>query len=232
MLVTQYILKTAKVRIYLTKLFLEIFGQQESYKIRNGFEMKRADTSEEKNRKHRGKFTEGLLDNERILKALNIEAGQTIVDAGCGNGYMSKLFAERITQSGKVYAADSDSYFIDILRDETQGTNIETIERDLTKPIPLQASSVDRIYISTVIHVFSKVQMQDFLREAQRLLKQDALLGIVEIEKKQTPFGPPLEFRYSPEELKSIVPLVPVDKVQAGEHFYMQIFRNQINVGV
>ena len=189
----------------------------------------RADTSEGKSRKHRGKFTEGLLDNGRILKALNIGPGQIIVDAGCGTGYMSKVFAERVTQSGKVYAVDSDSYFTDILREETRDTNIETIERDLTKPIPLQASSVDLIYISTVIHVFSKVQMQDFLREAQRLLKPDARLAIVEIEKKQTPFGPPLEFRYSPEELKKIVPLVPLDTVQAGEHFYMQIFQKQAN---
>jgi ubiquinone/menaquinone biosynthesis C-methylase UbiE len=189
------------------------------------------DTSEGKRYRHKGKFTEDLLDNERILKALNLEAGQTILDVGCGNGYMSKLFANKVTQSGKVYAVDSDSYFINVLRDETQGTNIETIEADITKPTLLKASSVDLIYISTVIHVFSKTQMQGFLREAKRLLKPDAMLTIVEIEKKATPFGPPLEFRYSPEELKKTVPMVPVETVRAGEHFYMQIFRNQENEG-
>jgi ubiquinone/menaquinone biosynthesis C-methylase UbiE len=189
----------------------------------------RGDTSERDGRQHRAKFTEDLLDNDRILKALNIEAGQTILDAGCGNGYMSKLFAEEVTQSGKVYALDRDTCFLNVLRDETQGTNIETIEGDITKKTPLKASSVDLIYISTVIHVFSKTQMQGFLREAKRLLRPDAMLAIVEIEKKATPFGPPLEFRYSPEELKKIVPLVPVDTVQAGEHFYMQIFRNQVD---
>jgi ubiquinone/menaquinone biosynthesis C-methylase UbiE len=192
-------------------------------------EMRRGDIPEGKTYRHKAKFTEDLLDNELILKALNIQAGQTILDAGCGNGYMSKLFAKKVTQSGKVYALDTDTYFLNFLRDETQGTNIETIEGDITKPTPLKASSVDLIYISTVIHVFSKTQMQGFLREAKRLLKPDAMLAIVEIEKKATPFGPPLEFRYSPEELEKIVPLIPVDTVQAGEHFYMQIFRNQAN---
>ena len=51
--------------------------------------------------------------------------------------------------------------------------------------------------------------------------KPDAILAIVEIEKKETPFGPPMELRYSPQELKEIVPLASVNTVQIGKHFYM-----------
>jgi 16S rRNA A1518/A1519 N6-dimethyltransferase RsmA/KsgA/DIM1 with predicted DNA glycosylase/AP lyase activity len=105
--------------------------------------MERGDTSENKRQKHRGKFTEGLLDNEPILKALNIKAGQTILDAGCGNGYMSKVFSNEVTRSGKVYALDPDKYFIKVLKNETQGTNIETIEGDITRTTQLNESSVD-----------------------------------------------------------------------------------------
>ncbi len=68
--------------------------------------------------------------------------------------------------------------------------------------------------------------MQGFIRETKRLLKPEALLAIVEIEKKETPFGPSMELRRSPEELKEAIPLVPVDTVQVGDHFYMQVFRN------
>ena len=186
-------------------------------------------TSKTKERQHRRKFTEGLLDNERILKGLDIQAGQTILDAGCGNGYMSKLFSKKVTQSGKVYALDSDTYFIQVLKRETQGTNIETVAGDITRPTQLKPSSIDLIYLSTVIHAFSKSQVHGLLREVKRLLKPDGTLAIVEIVKKETPFGPPLQSRYSPEELKKIVSLVPVDTVQAGEHFYMQIFRYKEN---
>ena len=188
--------------------------------------MDRADTAERKSHQHKGKFTEGLLDNEVILKALNIKAGQTILDAGCGNGYMSKLFSESVSQSGKVFAIDPDKYFIDILKNETRDTNIEAIEADITRPTKLKQSSVDLIYISTVIHGFSKKQMQGFLGEVNRLLKPNGTLAIVEIEKKETPFGPPMQIRFSPEELNAIVPLVPANTIQAGKHFYMQIFHN------
>jgi ubiquinone/menaquinone biosynthesis C-methylase UbiE len=192
-------------------------------------EMRSNDPSDGKSHQHRGKFTEGLLDNELILKALNIKPGQTILDAGCGNGYMSKLFSNEVKQSGKVYALDPDKYFIKALRNETQGANIEAIEGDITRPTQLKESSLDLIYLSTVIHIFSQQQMQGFLREVKRLLKPDAILAILEIEKKKTPFGPPLKLRYSPEELMNIVPLVPLTTVQLGEHFYMQIFQNREN---
>jgi ubiquinone/menaquinone biosynthesis C-methylase UbiE len=161
-----------------------------------------------------------------IEESLNIKAGQTILDAGCGNGYMSKVFSKKVGPSGKVYAIDPDTESIEVLRKETQGTNIEAIEGDITKPTRLNQSSVDLIYLSTVIHGFSKQQMQGFLGEAKRLLKPNAALAIVEIEKKETPFGPPLNIRFSPEELKDIVPLSPLNTLQVGEHFYMLIFKN------
>jgi ubiquinone/menaquinone biosynthesis C-methylase UbiE len=178
---------------------------------------------------YRGKFTEGLLDNELILKALQIMRGQTILDAGCGTGYMSKLFSNVVSRSGRVYALDTDKFFLKTLKNETQGSIIITLEGDITKSIPLKESSVDLFYISTVIHIFSKQQMQGFLREVKRLLRPEALLAIVEFEKKETKSGPPLEFRHSPEELKEIVPLVPLNTVKVGEQFYMQIFQNREN---
>ncbi|MFX1265676.1 MAG: class I SAM-dependent methyltransferase [Promethearchaeota archaeon] len=191
--------------------------------------MVKADTFERKNHHHRRKFTEGLLNNEVIMTALNIKAGQTVLDAGCGNGYMSKIFSDKVSRTGKVYALDPDKYFIEILRNETKGTNIEAMEGDITIQTKLKRSSIDLIYISTVIHGFSQRQMQGFIHETNRLLKTDALLAIVEIEKKETPFGPPVKLRFSPEELKGIIHLSPVDTIQVGQHFYMQIFRNREN---
>jgi ubiquinone/menaquinone biosynthesis C-methylase UbiE len=180
---------------------------------------------------HRGKFTEGLLDSDLILQVLDIQAGQVIMDAGCGNGYMAKLFSVKVTAAGRVVALDPDQHFLAVLARETKGTNITTIEGDITRPTNLHASSIDLIYISTVIHQFSKKQMQGFFRETQRLLKPGSTLAIVEIEKKETPFGPPLSSRYSPEELKEIVPMVPVQTRPVGDHFYMQVFRNSESHG-
>ena len=73
------------------------------------------------------KFTEGLIDTKRIVETLDIQPGQTIVDAGCGTGYMAKIFSRAVTASGKVCAVDRDSYFIEKLSEETTGTPIEAI---------------------------------------------------------------------------------------------------------
>ena len=175
---------------------------------------------------HRGKSSENFLDKDIIMRELNILPGQTILDAGCGNGYMSKEFSRILNNTGKVYALDSDLEAIEALRRETEGTNIETIEGDITKTTPLEASSIDLMYLSTVFHGFSEDQIQDFQKEVRRLLKPHARLAIVEIQKQDTPFGPPLEMRFSPEELKQTVTLSPLTKVEVGQYFYMQVFEN------
>ena len=173
---------------------------------------------------HRGKSSESLLDKGQILAGLSITHGQIILDAGCGNGYMAKEFSKLTGKTGKVYALDPDTVSIDILKAETIGTNIEPFVGDITEKTGLETSSIDLIYLSTVIHGFSTKQMEGFLEEAKRLLKPGGRLAIVEIKKKDTPFGPPPDIRFSPEELKQTINLPPATLTDAGDYFYLQIF--------
>ena len=175
---------------------------------------------------HAGKSSESLLDKQIILEALDIQPGLVILDAGCGNGYMSKEFSRLVGAEGKVYALDPHAESIKTLREETEGTNIEALEADITTTTRLEESSFDLIYLSTVIHGFSQDQMDGFRKEIQRLLKPNGRLAVVEINKGETSFGPPQAIRYSPEELRSSIPLTPVSTVEIGPHFYLQIFVN------
>ncbi|MEW6387262.1 MAG: class I SAM-dependent methyltransferase [Thermodesulfobacteriota bacterium] len=175
---------------------------------------------------HRGKSSEGFLDKDRILKELKILPGQIILDAGCGNGYMSKEFSRILNRTGKVYALDPDGEAIAKLKKETPGTNIEPLEADITQTTPLKESSLDLIYLSAVLHGFSKDQVEGFNNEVKRLLKPKGRLAIIEIKKQNTPFGPPLHIRLSPEELKQAITLAPKSLVEVGQYFYMQVFEN------
>jgi ubiquinone/menaquinone biosynthesis C-methylase UbiE len=175
---------------------------------------------------HRGKSSEGFLNKDLILKELNILPGQIILDAGCGNGYMSKKFSRLLNNTGKVFALDPDEEAIKKLKKETQGTNIEPIEAEITATTPLEKSSIDLIYLSTVLHGFSKGQIDSFNKEVKRLLKPNGRLAVIEIHKHNTPFGPPLHIRFSPEELKQAINLTPKSLVEVGQYFYMQIFEN------
>jgi len=115
---------------------------------------------------------------------------------------------------------------IEILTKETKGTNIETIVGDIIRRTQIEGASVDLIYLSTVFHGFSKGEIDGFQKEVKRLLKPNAILAIIEIKKEETPFGPPLDIRFSPDELKEVMKLDPKSLVKVGEYFYMQVFDN------
>lgn len=175
---------------------------------------------------HKGKSTESLLNKEIILKTLNITQGQTVLDAGCGNGYMSKEFAKLVRKSGKVYALDADNPSIEVLQATLESNTIEVFTGDITSKTKLGSSSIDFVYLSTVFHCFSEKQIQGFIQEMRRLLKPGGILAILEIKKKDTPFGPPLSMRWSPEELKEKMPFTPKATVDINDYFYMQVFEN------
>ncbi len=175
---------------------------------------------------HKENTTEQLINKEIILKELNILPGQTIVDVGCGNGYMSKEFSKLVHHSGKVFSLDCAKEAIEKLKEDTGGTNIEPMEADITRKTPIDDKSADLIYLSTVFHIFSKEQIGNFQKEVKRLLKPNGKLAIIEIQKENTPFGPPLNMRFSPEELKQTIKLKPISLINVGQYFYMQLFEN------
>jgi ubiquinone/menaquinone biosynthesis C-methylase UbiE len=175
---------------------------------------------------HKGRSSESRLDKAILLEALDIQSGQCVLDAGCGDGYMSKEFSRLVGRGGKVYALESDPERIVTLKEETVGTNIEPILADITTTTTIEESSIDLIYLSNVIHGFANNQLEGFRREVKRLLKPGARLAIVEIDKRETSFGPPMEIRFSPEELRRAIPLAAKATVAINESFYMQVFEN------
>ena len=177
---------------------------------------------------HKGKSSERFLYKNTILRELDIRHGQIVLDACCGNGYMAREFSKVLNSTGKVYALDPDREAIKMLQRETEGTRIEAVEGDITRTTPIEGSSIDVIYLSAVFHGFSKNQIASFQEEAMRLLKPNAMLAIVEIEKQDTPFGPPLDMRFSPEKLKQTITLFSKNLVKVGQFFYMQTFENKM----
>ncbi len=174
---------------------------------------------------HQGKSSEHLVEKERIVANLSIRPGQKVLDAGCGNGYMAIEFSKQVGNSGNVYALDPDASAIARLTEKTKGTVIEPFVGDVTQQTKLPPSSIDLIYLSTVLHGFTPAQIQGFVVEVKRLLKQGGTLAIVEIKKEETPFGPPQSMRFLPEELKNTLGLSSINLVDVSQHFYLQIFR-------
>lgn len=174
---------------------------------------------------HKGRTSESLVDKKELLKALNITEGQTVLDAGSGDGYMSREFAKLVKSNGRVYAMDTDETAIENLRRTLDTDIIQPVTGDISARTALEESSIDLIYISNVLHGFSESQMDGLAGETQRLLKPGGILAILEFKKEEMPVGPPVNIRLSPEELKENFSFTPKNTVDIGNYLYLQLFQ-------
>jgi ubiquinone/menaquinone biosynthesis C-methylase UbiE len=174
--------------------------------------------------RHTKRFTEGMLDTREIMRKLEVRPGQTIVDAGCGNGYMSMLFSEAVGPEGLVYALDVNAQFIKEIREEITADTIRPMVADISQSTPLPDGCANVVYTATVLHSVGRERIQGVADEVRRLLTPGGLFGVVEIAKHATQFGPPQAQRYAPEELRAALPFTPVSLTYVAEHFYLQVF--------
>jgi len=93
---------------------------------------------------------------EEILKACEIQLGQTVADIGAGTGIFTRLFSKAVGKDGNVIAVDISKNFLDhiesLARQQGQ-TNIGTLlcSEDSTQ---LPANSIDVAYICDTYHHF------------------------------------------------------------------------------
>ncbi len=115
-----------------------------------------------------------------LMEALGVEAGQTICDLGCGNGYHALRLAKRVGASGKVLAVDIQQPMLDMLEkrsDEAGLDNIELILGDVADP-KIPDGSCDLILLVDVYHEFS--DPETMLAKMRKALKPDGRIALVE----------------------------------------------------
>ncbi len=107
-------------------------------------------------------WIERLLDGTRfegvdprdVLAAHGIGAGHTIVDYGCGPGYLTLAAAELTGRSGKVYAVDKEPSMVELVKqrsDEAGHSNVEAVWND-GSDAPLPGSDADFVLCFLVMH--------------------------------------------------------------------------------
>lgn len=159
--------------------------------------------------RHHGKSSANFLDSDEILNELNLKGNETFLDAGCGDGYISKRAIEKYLPEGKVYAVDAYAESIRELQeyvDENNVKNLIPIEADITKTIPgVGDESVDVILMLNVFHGFKESsQKEDVINELKRITKSDGRIAIMDFKPIEMTKGPPLDIRISHVEMEKI----------------------------
>jgi ubiquinone/menaquinone biosynthesis C-methylase UbiE len=158
---------------------------------------------------HHGKTTRDILDPKRVLNAMGLGKGQVLLDAGCGDGFISIAASKIVGEQGKVYALDLYQPGLDILHHEIREEridNIEVIKADMTEYIPLSDNLVDQCVMASVLHGFAaEGSLKEVLSEVKRVLKPGGTFAVVEFDKMEGPPGPPYNIRLEPEQVESIL---------------------------
>ncbi|ABB14628.1 conserved hypothetical protein [Carboxydothermus hydrogenoformans Z-2901] len=145
-----------------------------------------------------------ILPPEETVAKLPLNPGEVILDYGAGIGYFTVPLAKRTGSSGVVYAVDISPEIIKDLEEEVlkEGlTNVKTALVPGDGSLPEEFPEFDVIFLATVLHELS--EKEAVLSALTQKLKKQGKLIIIDWEKKETEFGPPVAHRVSVEEAVS-----------------------------
>ena len=135
---------------------------------------------------------------ERIIDTLDIQEGQTVADVGAGTGYFAVRLA-RSTGARTVYAVDIEPSMVDYTSNRAAEAGLDNVvtvlagsdRTNLPEPVDLV------LIVDTYHHLPDRVAYFTRLRED---LRPSGRLAIIDF-RKDSPSGPPVEFRFTPEQI-------------------------------
>jgi SAM-dependent methyltransferase len=139
----------------------------------------------------------------QILEKMNVTSQtRTLIDIGCGYGTFLLPAAKLV--SSKVLGIDIDKEMIDICRDKAYANNIlniDLIQGDISteetlKELEKYSSEVDYITLFNLLHCEEPLRL---LKSAYTLLNANGRIGIIHWKYEETPRGPSMGIRPTPE---------------------------------
>lgn len=163
---------------------------------------------------------------ELVLNQLHVDPGMKVADLGIGSGAYTLLSADRVGNSGVVYAFDIQKELLNKVSNEAvkQGlNNIKVIWSDLDEPnsTQLKEESVDRVIVTNLL--FQVEDKKAIAKEAKRILKKNGKVLVVDWTESFGGLGPHKEAVFSRVDAEKLFVEEGfiIDKtIEAGEHHY------------
>lgn len=172
-----------------------------------------------------------FVDVTLLFREMELQAGETMLDAGCGWGEYTLAAAEVVGAAGRIVAVDVRADKIEELRGEARRLhrdNITALVTNAGERLPLPAHSVDRVLVASVLHDFVvQGEHRQVLDEIIRVLRSGGELAVVEFKKIDGPPGPPRTIRLAPEELDAVVEpfgFRPRRRLDVGPYHYLTLY--------
>jgi ubiquinone/menaquinone biosynthesis C-methylase UbiE len=142
-----------------------------------------------------------LRVDEAIKEKTGIGPGAVCVDLGCGAGAFSIPLAETVGETGKVYAVDTGTEVLDVLRSKNPPPNLVIIQKDAAST-ELEPGIADLCLMVLLLH---EVPPEGVLAEAFRLLKPGGSALVMEWKEGSGAPGPPDNERIGRERIERLL---------------------------
>ncbi len=141
-----------------------------------------------------------FINPRAVITELEIIPGMSVADFGCGTGYFTFPLAEKVKQTGRVYALDiltdkleaieSQAKLLGLSNLITKRVNLEVINGS-----KLEENSLDWVFLVNML--FQNKNKEVIIQEAMRVLKPGGKILIIEWDEKDASFGPDRTLRIS-----------------------------------
>lgn len=125
---------------------------------------------------------------QRLVDALELQAGDTVADLGSGSGYLLPYLSRAVGRNGRVYAEEIQKEFLPSLRRRARRLGNVTVVLGEAADPRLTPASVDCFVLLTVYHEVE--HPVPFLRTLHRYAKPGARLAIIDFDASR-PGDPP-----------------------------------------
>jgi SAM-dependent methyltransferase len=120
----------------------------------------------------------GVDYKRQLVDALDLRAGQTVLDLGCGPGTDLTALAEAVAPAGSVIGVDRDPRMVAEARRRLAGRPEVEVRTGDVHALPLPDAVVDRARVDRVLqHVDDPARV---LAEARRVLRSGGVFGMAE----------------------------------------------------
>jgi ubiquinone/menaquinone biosynthesis C-methylase UbiE len=128
-----------------------------------------------------GYFEEGLSDD--IIEEADITVGSTVLDIGCGTGFLTLPATKAVGQTGKVIAIDFSEQMLEHAKENLEKAGLlehAQFRVGDAERIPLDDASVDTVVGNMVLHHCPEPEAA--IREMVRVLKPNGSLVLADLE--------------------------------------------------
>jgi ubiquinone/menaquinone biosynthesis C-methylase UbiE len=149
-----------------------------------------------------------FLNPRQIIAQLEILPGMEVAHFGCGTGYFTVPIAERIGETGKIWALDILEHKLDLLRAQVKNLGLKNVflkrvNLEGQDGSTLEDGSVDWVIMVNMLHQNDK--RNRIVSEAGRVLKEKGQILFIDWKSGENSVGPEMKVRVAREDMIKIV---------------------------